>query len=76
MATILDQEQISWISVDELLPDDDTTVLICAPAASDPVWLGFYDGVYWFASTGECYGNDEEIAAPVKAWAQMPRGIA
>ena len=72
--TILDQETISWISVEDRLPDADTTVLVCAPGASEPVWLGFYDGVYWFAVTGDGYGDEDEIAAEVTAWATMPAG--
>lgn len=75
-AAILDQETINWISVDEATPDCDTTVLVFAPGSDEPVWLGFYDGVYWFAVTGDGYGDEDEIAAEVKAWASMPCGAA
>ena len=69
-------ESINWIAVAEELPDSDTTVLVCAPGADEPVWFGYYDGVYWFATTGEEYGNEEEIAQAVIAWAHIPKGIA
>lgn len=74
MTTILDIEQIQWIGVDHAVPDADTTVLVCAPGADEPVWLGFYDGVYWFAVTGAGYGDPDEVAAEVVAWAEMPKG--
>lgn len=76
MTVIRDIESIQWISVTEQLPDADTTVLVHAPGADDPVWLGFYDGVFWFAVTGAAYGDQDEIAAEVSAWATMPAGPA
>lgn len=74
MTAILDIEQIKWIAVTDQLPDADTTVIVFAPDADDPIWLGFYDGVYWFSVDGPTYGDDEEIAAPVTAWAMLPVG--
>jgi hypothetical protein len=68
-------ETIEWRQVADELPDADTFVLVYAPGAVEPVWLGFYDGVYWFSVDGPEYGNEEEIAAPVVAWAPMPKGI-
>lgn len=73
-APILDQETISWISVEDQLPDADTTVLVSAPESDEPIWLGFYDGVYWFAVGGEDYGTDEGELGAVVAWAEMPGG--
>jgi hypothetical protein len=67
-------ESIEWIAVKDRLPDDDTTVLVSAPGSDEPVWLGFYDGVYWFSVDGPTYGDPEEIAAEVVAWAPMPKG--
>jgi hypothetical protein len=67
-------ETISWIPVADKLPDADTTVLICAPASDEPIWTGFYDGVYWFAVGGEMYGNDDELSEQVTHWASFPRG--
>lgn len=73
-AVITDQETISWIAVADQLPDADTTVLVHAPGSDEPVWLGFYDGFFWFAVTGDGYGDEDEIAAEVTAWATMPMG--
>jgi hypothetical protein len=67
-------ETLMWNAVAEKLPDDDTTVIVYAPGAEEPVWFGFYDGVYWFATTGEEYSNEEEIHAPVTHWADLPVG--
>ena len=71
---ILDIEQLEWRAVTDSLPDDDTTVLVHAPGADEPVWLGYYDGDSWFATDCPEYGNDEEIPQPVTAWAPMPKG--
>jgi len=71
---ILDQEIISWRAVAAEVPDADTTVLVCAPGADEPVWLGYYDGEDWYADTGAGYGNEDEIAAEVTAWAPIPKG--
>lgn len=76
MTPILDIEQIEWKSVADELPDNDTTVLVHAPGADEPVWLGFYDGCFWFSVDGPTYGDEEEIPAPVLAWAVMPKGPA
>jgi hypothetical protein len=76
MAPTLDQETINWVLAADALPDDDTTVLVYAPGAGEPVWLGFYDGCYWFSVDGCKYGNEEEIAQQVTAWAMMPKGPA
>jgi hypothetical protein len=66
-------EEIVWIRVG-LLPDSDTTVLVFAPDADDPVSAGYHDGESWFEVCGREYGNPHEIAAPVIAWAELPRG--
>lgn len=76
MSTILDIESIEWRAVADELPDADVTVLVYAPGSDEPVWLGFYDDVYWFAVTGDGYGDPDEIAAEVIAWAPMPKGPA
>lgn len=73
-AAILDQETLSWISAAEQLPDSDTTVMVHAPKASEPVWLGYHDGDSWFSVDGSEYGNEEELIAEVVAWAEMPMG--
>jgi hypothetical protein len=70
---ILDQEIISWRAAADL-PDADTTVLVCAPGADEPVWLGYHDGETWVSVTGAMYSTEDEISASVQAWAPMPRG--
>ena len=74
MSMFLDIEQIYWVSVKDVLPDAETTVLVYAPGADEPIWLGYYDHDSWFADTGAEYGNEDEIAAEVTAWAPMPKG--
>jgi hypothetical protein len=72
--TVLDEEIIAWTSVADALPDADTTVLVHAREADEPVALGYFDGHSWFEYSGMEYGNEDEIAAEVTAWAPMPRG--
>jgi hypothetical protein len=50
------------------MPDDDETVLVFAPTADDPVWLGFHDG-----ADGWRY-VDASLAPGVTCWAPMPEG--
>jgi hypothetical protein len=76
MSAVLNTETIEWFAVTDKLPDADITVLVNAPGADEPVWLGWYDGVFWFAVTGDGYGDEDEIAAEVTAWAHIPRGRA
>ena len=76
MSVVLDIESIEWISVKDATPDADTTVLVFAPGSDEPVWLGFYDDVYWFSVDGGCYDAEDksEIPHAVVAWAKMPSG--
>jgi hypothetical protein len=62
-------EQITWYDVTEQLPDADLAVLINAPGHREPVWLGFYDGVFWFDVNG---GEVERV----ERWAELPKGGA
>ena len=39
----------SWVSVKEQMPDDDLVVMIFSPRESEPVWLGYFDGIEWRA---------------------------
>jgi hypothetical protein len=64
-------ESINWIAVAEELPDADTAVLVFAPGMDEPVWLGFYDGVYWFGVDAVEYGDERP---EVTHWADMPAG--
>ena len=62
------RETIEWRSVNDELPDADTTVLICMPdAPSEPIWLGWYD------SAERCwYSVDASEQLGVTMWAPMP----
>lgn len=62
-------ESIAWHFVEEDLPDADTTVLVYAPECIEPVWLGWYDGVVWFAVDASTFESKQ-----VKAWADVPAG--
>jgi len=70
---MLDQETLVWYSADAP-PDADTTVMVFAPGCDEPVWLGYFDGESWFEIGGAQYGNAEELADAVTAWAPMPGG--
>jgi hypothetical protein len=71
--TMLDQETIVWYSADAP-PEDEDPVLIFSPGADEPVWVGFYDGVYWFAKGCDNEYGDGQGETPVKAWAPLPTG--
>jgi hypothetical protein len=58
---------LGWIPVERELPDDEETVLLYSPEASEPVWPGFRDGDVWrWADATEAHG--------VTHWAPMPAG--
>lgn len=62
------QEVLTWHSVDEQLPDSDTTVLLrIEDAESEPVWPGFLDGDQWKLADGM-------PVEKVLRWADMPAG--
>lgn len=63
-------ETILWTRVTEGMPDDDTSVLVYAPLADEPVWIGWYDGVYWCMADGAEYAD-----GAVQGWAALPRGM-
>jgi hypothetical protein len=65
---ILDQESLTWVSVEDQLPDESLRVLVHCPDFPEPVQFGWYDGVYWF-SDDEDFGEGE-----VSAWANVPEG--
>jgi len=62
-------ETIEWFDPREQLPDADAVVLVRAPAKDEPVWLGWYDGVYWF-----CVDGSEYEEGTVTGWAAIPSG--
>jgi hypothetical protein len=74
--SVLISESIQWVDVKDQMPDSELTVLVSAPEASEPVWLGYHDGDSWFSVDGMGYGNEEEQVAQVVAWAEMPKGPA
>ena len=47
-------------------PASDTTVLLFDQAASEPVWMGFFDGGLWREVDG--------MPATPTHWAQLPEG--
>ena len=52
-------ETIMWVSVQERLPDDDTTVLVYGASVGagvgEPVWLAYLGKDGWTAVGGEMY---------------------
>lgn len=60
-------ETLTWHEVTERLPDDDVTVMICAPNLDEPIWLGWHDAGQWHDVSGM------EIEGVVR-WAEMPSG--
>lgn len=63
------QEVIDWHEVGELLPDDETTVMVeVEDAESEPIWPGYLDGEQWRLADG--------MPVKVKRWAEMPRGVS
>lgn len=60
---------IDWIPVQTRLPDDDATVLVHAPTASEPVWLGWRSPTGWYTVDHVPFDPDE-----VTHWAPMPAG--
>jgi hypothetical protein len=64
------EEKITWVSVDEQLPDDGITVLACAPSCDSPVWFGFHENDDWFDVDGW-----PMFSAVITHWAEMPAGI-
>lgn len=59
---------ICWLRTDgDLLPDDETTVLLYAPGNDEPVWPGWLVGDAW-------YWSDGMPANGVTHWTGMPEG--
>lgn len=61
-------ESVLWRDASEQLPDSDQAVLVCAPTADEPVWLGYHDGEAWIDVNGE-------TLPPVTHWAHLPCGV-
>lgn len=63
-------ERVTWIPVEEELPDSETTVLIFGAEGLDPpVWLGWYDSL---AKVWREVSADE--VANITHWAEIPEG--
>lgn len=60
-------EPLEWHSVDTP-PDEDTTVLLYAPTASEPVWPGYICDGIWHSVDGFRILND------ATHWSNLPRG--
>ncbi len=56
----------SWISAAMGLPDSEQSVLVHAPDADEPVWLGFHDGECWR------WASAERIETEVTHWMTIP----
>lgn len=56
----------TWHPVSAGLPDSDTTVIIYAPEADEPIWLGYHDGEAWMDISGLT------LEWPVIHWMQLP----
>lgn len=61
-------EQIQWIPLASSYPDADITVLVHCPGATDPVWLGFFDGEIWRDVGADPMDHE------VTHWADLPEG--
>lgn len=59
---------IEWFDPVKKEPDDEQTVLLLVPDASEPVWPGFVsDGVWYWAS-------GSRVDCTVVGWCEMPIG--
>lgn len=66
------REVIEWIEVTERLPEDERTVMVCAPVDDIyPLWLGWYwkHEMAWYSVSGAHMEG-------VVRWAEMPKGEA
>jgi hypothetical protein len=57
-----------WKSVDDEMPDSDTTVLIFSDESDEPVWLGYYD------SENSTWRSVDACRIEVTHWAPLPQG--
>lgn len=61
--------QVHWVSVEDHLPDDDTTVLVhVSNGEGEPIWPGFHSGDQWFWADG----SEVTAAECVTHWADFP----
>jgi hypothetical protein len=62
-------ETVTWIPVEERLPDADITVMVHGPDMDPPMWLGWYDDEResWFEVSASTIEG-------VTHWAELPNG--
>lgn len=60
-------QAVEWIPVERMLPDSDMTVHVFNPRGTEPVWLGYHNGVEWITAEGDRYPG-------VTHWAEMIEG--
>lgn len=60
------EKESHWISTDTALPDEDLTVLVYAPDADEPVWLGYLSEGLWYCADG--------MPLAVTHWRDLPCG--
>lgn len=58
-------ENIKWNDA-QVLPDDNTTVLLFSPDYDEPVWIGYHEDDKWFVDNGDVIS--------VTHWADLPYG--
>lgn len=61
-------ENIKWNDA-HVLPDDNTTVLLFAPASDEPVWIGYHEDKKWYVADGFTMQT-----GAVTHWANLPWG--
>lgn len=62
-------ESVTWVHVNDQLPDDEMTVLLYHPTLNEPIWLGYVNQNFFYDVQG-----DQLPAGAVTHWADMPWG--
>lgn len=65
-------ETLTWHHQPGQLPDAELTVMVSALMVTSDreTWPGFWDGEHW------CWADGMRVRGLVKAWAEMPVGVA
>lgn len=63
-------ETITWVPVEQAMPDDDRLVLLELRDENEPVWIGLWNGEMWCDLIGM------PMACKVSAWTYPPAGRA
>ena len=64
---LIERNAMKWNEVKTHMPDGDTTVLVFNKDSNEPVWFGYFDGLYW----RDVYGG---LLDTPTHWAEMPEG--